>query len=75
MQQSFPSFSEDDIRRVLGTAEGQTLLKLLNQNGGNALRQAANAVKNGNIDAAKDMMRPLMESPAIQVLVEKINRK
>lgn len=39
-RQSFP-FQEQDIRRVLGSPEGQKLLQLLNRDGGQALRQAA----------------------------------
>ena len=73
--QSLPKFSEDDIQRVLGSQEGQALLRLLNRDGGAALRQAANAVKNGDMAKAQEIMRPLMESPGVSALVDKINRK
>lgn len=75
MSNSIPSFSEAEIRKVLGSPEGKMLLQLLGQNGGTALRQAADAVKRGDTAAAQEIMRPLMESPAIAALVNKINQK
>lgn len=71
----FPSFTEADVKKVLGTPEGQALLKLLNKDGGNALRQAAKAVKNGDMKAAQDWVRPIMESQDAAKLIEKINKK
>ena len=41
------SFSADQLRRVLGSAEGKQLLALLAADGGGRLRQAAEAVKAG----------------------------
>lgn len=70
-----PSFSEADVKRVLGTPEGQALLRLLNKDGGNALRQAAQAVKKGDMKAAQDWVRPIMESQDAAKLIEKINKK
>lgn len=70
-----PSFSEADIKKVLGTPEGQALLRMLNRDGGTTLRQAANAVKNGDLQKAQDLVRPIMESPDAAKLISKINRK
>ncbi|MBQ7565902.1 MAG: hypothetical protein IJT18_02180 [Oscillospiraceae bacterium] len=70
-----PSFTEEDVKRVLGTAEGRTLLKLLNRDGGALLRQAAEAVKTGDTARAQALLRPTMESPEIAALIEKINGK
>ena len=39
------SFSADQLRRVLGSAEGKQLLALLAADGGGRLRQAVEAVK------------------------------
>lgn len=68
----FP-FSEKDIRRVLGSAAGQQLLQLLSQSGGNELQRAAEELKNGNIDAAKQILAPVMNSPKASTLVDQIN--
>ena len=72
---SFPTFSESDIRKVLGTAEGQALLKLLNRDGGTLLKQAAAALKAGDVEKAKKIVQPVMESRDAASLIEKINKK
>ena len=72
---SMPSFTEADIKKVLGTPEGQSLLRLLNKDGGALLRQAANAVKSGDVKKAQDLVRPIMESRDAAELIKKINQK
>ena len=69
------SFSEADIQRVLGSAEGRSLLQLLRQNGGSSLQQAADALKAGDAARAQELLRPLMESPAAAELVKKLNER
>ncbi len=71
----FPAFSEADIKKVLGSPEGQALLQLLNRDGGTLLRQAAAAVKSGDMEKAKQLVQPVMESRDAAALIEKINRK
>lgn len=70
-----PSFSEADIRKVLGTKEGQALLRILTQDGGEKLRQAAAAVKSGDMNRAQEIVKPIMQSPDATALIDKINRK
>ena len=69
----FPSFSEADIQKVLGTAEGRSLLQLLRNDRSNTLQKAADALKAGNIQHAQELLRPMMESPAVAELIRKIN--
>lgn len=71
----FPSFSEADVRKVLGSKEGQALLRLLNKDGGTALRQAAEALKSGNAAKAQELVKPIMQTPEAAALVNKINQK
>jgi len=71
----FPSFSEADIKRVLGSPEGQALLRLLNRDGGALLRQAADAVKKGDMKKAQELVRPIMESGDAAALIGRINQK
>ena len=71
----FPSFSEADIKKVLGSAEGQSLLRLLNRDGGSTLRKAADAVKVGDFQRAQELVRPMMESRDAAALIDKINKK
>lgn len=70
-----PSFSEADIKKVLGTSEGQALLRILTRDGGNTLRQAANALKSGNTALAQNIVGPLLQSQEASELIKKINRK
>lgn len=72
---SLPSFSEADIKKVLGTKEGQALLRLLSQDGGKTLRQAADALKSGNAARAQELVKPLMQSPDAAALIQKLNQK
>ncbi len=70
---SLPSFSAADIKKVLGTAEGQALLRLLNKDGGALLQKAAAAVKAGDMKTAQDLVRPVMESPDAAKLIQRLN--
>jgi len=71
----FPSFTEADIKKVLGSPEGQALLQMLNKDGGTMLRQAAAAVRSGDMEKAKRLVQPVMESRDAAALIEKINKK
>lgn len=70
-----PQFSEAQIRQVLGSPEGRQLLALLSRGGGQELRQAANAFKNGDVNTAQELLRPLVQTPEAAELMDKINRK
>lgn len=68
-------FSEQQIRRVLGSPEGQKLLQLLSRDGGAALRQAAQAMRAGDYALAQQLLSPVMQSPQAQQLIAKLNEK
>ncbi|MBR2366402.1 MAG: hypothetical protein IKM36_06905 [Oscillospiraceae bacterium] len=68
-----PSFSEADIQKVLGTPEGRSLLQLFRQDSSNTLQKAADALKAGDTNRAQELLRPMMESPAVAELIRKIN--
>ncbi len=74
-QHGLPSFSPEQVRKVLGTREGQQLLQILNRDGGTALRQAAAAVKAGDYSTAQNILAPMMQTPEAAKLVNEINRK
>ena len=69
----FP-FSESQIRAVLGSAEGKKLLSLLQQDGGERLKQAAAAIKSGNYASAQTILEPVMQTQEASELVQKINK-
>lgn len=68
-------FDAQDVRRVLGSPEGQKILKLLNQDGGKALRQAADALRSGKPEDAMKALSPIMDTDEAAALIDKINKR
>lgn len=68
-------FTPEQIKKVLGSKEGQKLMELLNRDGGAALKQAVGAYKTGDLDAVKRILEPVMQTPEASRLVDEINRK
>ncbi len=75
MDYSTLPFDPKDIQRVLGSQEGQQILKLLQQDGGKALKAAATAYRQGNTQKAQEIIAPLMTTPEATRLVDKLNQK
>ena len=69
------SFTKQQLAAVLSTNEGRQLLTLLSRDGGSALSQAAQALRNGDTELAKSIVSPLMQSGEAQALIEKINER
>ena len=67
------SFSADQLRRVLSSAEGKQLLALLTADGGGRLRQAAEAVKAGDHTRAQAILQPVLQTEQAQALLQKLN--
>jgi len=70
-----PSISEADVKTILQSDAGQQLLLLLKRNGGEALKQAAQAAQRGNYNEAYDVVKKLMQIPNASRLAEEINWK
>ena len=49
-------------------------MELLQRDGGERLRQAAAAIKNGNYASAQTILAPVIQTPEAAELVSKINR-
>ena len=67
------SFSPEQLRRVLGSAEGRQLLALLSSGGGERLRQAADAAKQGDHARAMELLRPVLSTEQAQSLLRRLN--
>lgn len=67
------SFSADQLRCVLGSAEGKQLLALLAADGGGRLRQAAEAVKAGDHTRAQAILQPVLQTKQAQALLQKLD--
>lgn len=68
-------FSEQQLREILLSNEGQQLLKFLNQDGGATLNQAANAAKKGDFAKALDILKPMTSSSEASRLVTALEKK
>lgn len=70
-----PSFSSEEVRQLLSSPEAQQLIALLQQDGGGRLQQAAQAVQKGNMDGAKEALKPLARDPQTAALLEKLGKQ
>lgn len=67
-------FTQADLARALASPEGRQLLALLRRDGGDALQQAAQAVKTGNYEAAKTVLEPMLQNPEAAALLGKLTK-
>lgn len=67
------TFQPQDLARILGSAEGQRLMALLQRDGGDRLRAAITAATAGRAQEAKSILAPLLEDPEAQELLKKLS--
>lgn len=67
--------SQRELRAVLDSPETKRLLELLRADGGTALQNAAKAVRQGDAEAARRLLSPLLEDPEAEALMDRIGRK
>ena len=70
-----PQLSAEQAKKILGSAEGKQLLALLNRDGGQQLRQAAEAFRRGDMAQVQALMQPLTQDREAAELLKKINGK
>ncbi len=68
-------FSEADVRKALTSPEGLKLLQILNRDGGEKLRAAAVALKNGQSETAQQILAPLVETEEAAQLLQKLKQE
>ncbi len=66
-------FSPEQIKQVLGSAEGKKLIAMLSKNGN--LQAAANAFKQGDMNAVQEALKPTLQTQEAEELLQKINKK
>ena len=69
--QSNPDMIQEAMR-MAQSEEGQRLLKLLQQSGGQQLNQAMRSAAEGNYDSAKHILNSLMQDPQTRQLLQKM---
>ena len=75
MQKDFSNFSVKDAAKLASTPEGQQLMALLQQADKGSVQSAMEQAKVGNLEQAKQLLTPLLSSPEIQKLIQKLGEK
>lgn len=65
----------EQIRSLLTSQEGQALIRLLQADGGTGLRQAANALRRGDAEAAKAALSPLLAGTQGEALTKALEEQ
>ena len=66
-------FSPEQVKQVLGSSEGRKLIAMLSKNGG--LQAAAAAFQKGDMQTVQELLKPSLETPEAEALLQKINGK
>jgi hypothetical protein len=72
MNKNSQNFSIEDAKRLAATRQGQQILAMAQQTGGENLQKAAAA---GDMEAVKAALGPLLASPQFRALVEELEGK
>lgn len=65
---------QQGIKKLLGSPEGRELIRVLNQDGGKTLQEAAGAMKAGDEQRMMDTVAPLLKSPQVLKLMAQLER-
>lgn len=71
---SDPKNTMQEAMKLAATPAGQQLAKLLQENGGDELRQAMASAAAGNYDHAKQAIAALLNDPQAKKLLEQLGR-
>ena len=70
-----PGFSGKNVDAVIRSSEARELLHILNQDGGAGISRATEALRSGDYKKAVSCLKPLLESPKSEELLQELNRK
>ena len=65
--------SQKQVQQILSSEEGQQLIQLFTASGA-SLKEAQQAVKEGNQARAKQIMAPILNRPEVQSLLKQLER-
>ena len=67
-----PEPDAEQLRQILNSAEGQSLLRLLQADGGAGLRTASTALRQGNLEGVKAALSPLLAGTEAETLARRL---
>lgn len=70
-----PEFTQQEVNTVLRAEEAKKLMQLLQKNGGANLAQASEALKRGDLAKAAPLLKPLLDNPDAEILLQRISQK
>jgi len=70
--QNHAPISEQKMKSMLSSEAGKALAALLKADGGTALQQAAKSLKQGDTEAAKKILEPVISTPQAQQLLRRL---
>ena len=70
-----PRPDPEQLKRLLAGPEGQSLLRLLQADGGEALRAAAEALRRGSTEGVKAALTPLLAGTEAEALTRSLEAK
>ena len=65
----------EQLKQLLASPEGQSLLRLLRADGGAGLRAAAQAMEAGNVEGVKAALSPLLAGTEAEALTRSLEAK
>jgi hypothetical protein len=66
--------SMEQAKALAGSPAARELMALLRQKGGDELQNALNKAAQGDMEAAKQALSPLLSSPEVQQLLKQLGR-
>ena len=73
-QQDGATPSMEQAKALAGSPAARDLMALLRKNGENELQNALNKAAQGDMEAAKQALSPLLSSPEVQQLLKQLGR-
>lgn len=70
-----PEFTSKDMETVFRSDEAKRLLKIMQKDGGKGLLQATAAIKSGEYAKAASIIKPLLDEPNSEFLLQELGRK
>lgn len=75
MEKNFQNFSMQEAMKLAKTDAGKQLIALLQQQNETEIQTAMAQAHAGNMDAAKDALRSILENPQTRAILQQLGRE
>ena len=70
-----PAFSQREINAIMQSKEAKALLEMMQKNSASGVSQASEALKKGDYAKAASLLKPAVEGPKMEALLQELSRK